>query len=269
MKTLSAQALAIGYRKGRTPFIVQRDINVELHAGEVVCLIGTNGCGKSTLLRTLGGLQKPLAGNVLVNDKDFSKLSNAEKSLLMGLVLTEQVSVGKMTVAQMVALGRYPHTDWAGKLAAEDTQKISEAIALVHLEHKAAAFFDELSDGERQRVMIAKALAQDTPIILLDEPTAHLDLPNRVEMMLLLSKLATHTDKSILLSTHDLDLALQTTNRIWLMTHEKILCGQPEELIANGSFQAVFQNAAISFDEKGRISIIKHTDNTDKTNFHE
>ncbi|MDR0872443.1 MAG: ABC transporter ATP-binding protein [Prevotellaceae bacterium] len=255
MKTLSAQALAIGYRRGKTPIIVQQNINVELHAGEVVCLIGTNGCGKSTLLRTLGGLQKPLAGNVFINDKDFTKLSNAEKSLLMGLVLTEQVSVGKLTVSQMVSLGRYPHTDWVGKLTTEDEEKIAEAIALVHLQPKAAAYFDELSDGERQRVMIAKALSQDTPIILLDEPTAHLDLPNRVEMMLLLRRLATQTGKSILLSTHELDLALQTANRIWLMTHEKILCGQPEELVANGSFQAVFHNKAINFDEKGRINI--------------
>jgi len=255
MKTLSTQNLSIGYRKNKTPFVVLSGINVELHAGEVVCLIGTNGCGKSTLLRSLSGLQKPLAGNVFIGEKDFLKLPNAEKALCMGLVLTEQISVGKMTVEQIVSLGRFPHTDWLGKFSEKDAKKVHESIALVHLQHKTGEFFDELSDGEKQRVMIAKALAQDTPIILLDEPTAHLDLPNRVEAMLLLRKLAEQTGKSILLSTHDLDIALQTANRIWLMTHEKIISELPEELVTSGNLQRVFQNKSIQFDEKGRISI--------------
>jgi len=255
MKTLSTQNLSIGYRKNKAPFVVLSGINVELHAGEVVCLIGTNGCGKSTLLRTLSGLQKPLSGNVFINGKDFLKLSNAEKALQMGIVLTEQISIGKMTVEQIVSLGRFPHTDWLGKFSEKDTKKIREAIELVHLQHKINEFFDELSDGEKQRVMIAKALAQDTPIILLDEPTAHLDLPNRVEVMLLLRKLAEQTGKSILLSTHDLDIALQTANKIWLMTQEKIISELPEELVKNGSLQEVFQNKSIHFDEKGKINI--------------
>ena len=254
---LTTKSLSIGYKKSKTLFIVQQNINVELKKSEVVCLIGPNGCGKSTLLRTLGGLQKALAGNIFIDGQDFTTLSTASKALLMSLVLTEQVNIGKMTVREMVSLGRYPHTDWAGNLSKKDAQMIDESIALVHLEHKINEFFNELSDGEKQRVMIAKALAQDTPIVLLDEPTAHLDLPNRVEVMLLLRKLATQTGKAILLSTHELDLALQASDKIWLMQKDKITCGLPEELLANGDLQAVFQNKSIRFDEKGNISIIK------------
>ena len=257
MNVLTTHNLSIGYKKSKSLFVVQQNINVELKKSEVVCLIGPNGCGKSTLLRTLGGLQKALAGNIFVNGQDFTTLSTTSKALLMGLVLTEQVSIGKMTVREMVALGRYPHTDWAGNLSEKDAEIIDESIQLVHLEHKINEFFNELSDGEKQRVMIAKALAQDTPIVLLDEPTAHLDLPNRVEVMLLLRKLAAQTGKSILLSTHELDLALQTAHNIWLMSHEKIICGLPEELVSNGSLQMVFQNKSIQFDEKGKVSILK------------
>jgi iron complex transport system ATP-binding protein len=250
MPVLETHNLSIGYKKTTTSVVVQENINVALMQREVVCLIGPNGCGKSTLLRTLGGLQKALAGNIFINRQDFEELSTASKALLIGLVLTEPVSIGKMTVYEMVSLGRYSHTDWIGNLSEKDIQVIHESIGLVHLNHKVHEFFNELSDGEKQRVMIAKALAQDTPIVLLDEPTAHLDLSNRVEIMLLLRKLAKQTGKSVLLSTHELDLALQASDRIWLMQKEKITAGLPEELIINGKLQAVFQNKSFNFDEK-------------------
>ncbi len=247
---LQTQNLSVGYKKSRTSVVVQHNINVGLQEKEVVCLIGPNGCGKSTLLRTLGGLQKPLSGSVFIKDQLFEELSGASKALLIGLVLTEQVSIGKMTVLEMVALGRYPHTGWLGNLSETDAQKVNESIELVHLTHKKDSLFDELSDGEKQRVMIAKALAQDTPIVLFDDPTAHLDLPNRVEIMLLLRKLAKQTGKSILLSTHELDLALQASDKIWLMQQDGIICGLPEELVINGNLQHVFQNKSFNFDEK-------------------
>ncbi len=251
MNLLTTQQLTIGYQKAKNNiFVVLQNINVALRKGEVVCLIGPNGCGKSTLLRTLCGLQKPLDGKIKIKNTDFQQVSIAEKALLIGLVLTEQVNIGKMTVREMVSLGRYPHTDWLGDLAEKDEKIIRESIELVHLSHKTNELFNELSDGEKQRTMIAKALAQDTPIILLDEPTAHLDLPNRVEVMLLLRKLAKQTGKAILLSTHELDLALQASDNIWLMQKDHITCGLPEELVINGKLQSVFQNQSFIFDEK-------------------
>jgi iron complex transport system ATP-binding protein len=264
LNLLETKNLSIGYQKSKNSiFAVQQNINVELRKGEVVCLIGPNGCGKSTLLRTLGGLQNPLSGEIKINGIDFQEVTTAEKALLMGLVLTEQVNIGKMTVFEMVSLGRYPHTDWFGSLGEKDDEIIRQSIDLVHLTYKIDELFNELSDGEKQRVMIAKALAQDTPIILLDEPTAHLDLPNRVEVMLLLRKLAEQTGKAILLSTHELDLALQASDKIWLMQKDKITCGQPKELVVSGTLQAVFPNQYFNFDEKTGNFIInfwKHED---------
>ncbi len=196
MPILSTQNLSIGYHKNGKTDIIQPDLQLKLRAGELVCLIGPNGSGKSTLLRTLAGLQKSISGKTLIDGDDAAKLSQQDKAMLIALVLTERIDIENATVHNIVSLAF-----------------VDEIIAMVHLEHKAHCYLNELSDGERQRAMIAKALAQDTPIILLDEPTAHLDLPNRVEIMLLLHKLAHKTQKAILLSTHELDLALQAADR--------------------------------------------------------
>jgi iron complex transport system ATP-binding protein len=249
MSILTTHNLNIGYsKKGKTD-TVQSGLNLELRAGELVCLIGPNGSGKSTLLRTLTGLQKPLAGKTSIDGKEISTLKQREKALLIALVLTERVDIENATVYNIVALGRHPHSSWWGSITGSEDAIIHEAIEMVHLGHKAHCNLNELSDGERQRVMIAKALAQDTPIIMLDEPTAHLDLPNRVEIMLLLHRLAHKTDKSILLSTHELDLALQAADRIWLISPDRgVECGVPEDLVFNGSFNHAFESKAYFFN---------------------
>ncbi|NDP19716.1 MAG: ABC transporter ATP-binding protein [Paludibacter sp.] len=249
MSILTTQNLSIGYHKKRKTDLVQSDLNLVLKAGELVCLIGPNGSGKSTLLRTLVGLQKPLSGKASIDEKDISEIPQQEKALLISLVLTDRVDVENATVKDIVSFGRHPYSNWWGNKTEADAAFVTEALEMVHLKNKTDHYLNELSDGERQRVMIAKALAQDTPIIMLDEPTAHLDLPNRVEIMLLLHKLAHKTGKTILLSTHELDLALQAADRIWLMSNEKgIECGVPEDLVFNGSFNRAFQSKSYFFN---------------------
>lgn len=249
MSILSTYSLSIGYSKKGVLNTVQSNLDLKLKSGEMVCLIGPNGTGKSTLLRTLSGLQKPLSGKIQIDKQDLLKLSHTDKAVLIALVLTEKIDVDNATVYDIVSFGRHPYSNWWGNITENDISLINESIDLVHLTHKKQNFLSELSDGERQRVMIAKALAQDTPIIMLDEPTAHLDLPNRVEIMLLLHKLAHSTGKAIVLSTHELDMALQAADRIWLMTSDKgIECGVPEDLVLNGHFNNAFQSKAYVFN---------------------
>jgi len=249
MANLTTQNLTNGYYKNGKTDIIQPDLQLKLRAGELVCLIGPNGSGKSTLLRTLAGLQKPLSGKTLIDGDDAAKLSQRQKALLTALVLTERVDIENATVYNIVSLGRHPHTPWWGNTTEKEDEFIHEMIEMVHLKHKTNSYLNELSDGERQRVMIAKALAQDTPIILLDEPTAHLDLPNRVEIMLLLHKLAHNTQKAILLSTHELDLALQAADRIWLISSDRgVECGVPEDMVFNGSFDRAFHSKSYVFN---------------------
>jgi iron complex transport system ATP-binding protein len=249
MSILTTKNLSIGYsKKGKTD-IIQTGLDLQLSAGELVCLIGPNGSGKSTLLRTLTGLQKPLTGTTFIDGKDITRIKQNEKALLLALVLTERVDIENTTVYNLVSLGRHPHSDMWGNITPEEDTVIREAIEMVHMDHKMHQNINELSDGERQRAMIAKALAQDTPIIMLDEPTAHLDLPNRVEIMLLLHKLAHKTQKAILLSTHELDLALQAADRIWLISTDfGIESGVPEDLVFNGSFTRTFQSKSYFFN---------------------
>jgi len=249
MSILTTQNLSIGYsKKGKTD-VIQSGLDLQLRAGELVCLIGPNGSGKSTLLRTLTGLQKPLEGKTLIDGKDIAFIKQHEKALKLALVLTERVDIENTTVYNLVSLGRHPHSDWWGNVTDQEDTIIREAITMVHMDHKMHQNINELSDGERQRAMIAKALAQDTAIIMLDEPTAHLDLPNRVEIMLLLHKLAHTTQKAILLSTHELDLALQAADRIWLIsTDHGVECGVPEDMVFNGSFNRAFQSKSYFFN---------------------
>lgn len=249
MYILQTSSLSIGYLQRKRPVLVQSCLDLSVRAGEMVCLIGPNGSGKSTLLRTLCGLQPAIAGQSFVNGMDIQNISNHERALLISLVLTDRIEVEHATVKAIVAMGRHPHSNWWGNVSEEDDAKVDDAIRMVHLEEKSDYLLTELSDGERQRVMIAKAFVQDTPIIILDEPTAHLDLPNRVEIMLLLHKLAHETGKSIVISTHELDIALQAADRIWLMTAGKgIEVGVPEDLVLNGSFSEAFMNNNFIFN---------------------
>lgn len=247
---LHTEALRIGYEAPRQEVIVIADqLNLTLQAGQLVCLIGPNGAGKSTLLRTLAGMQKPLAGRVLLGADELHALNAQEMARRMSVVLTEHPAPGLLTGHQLIALGRHPYTDWLGRLSAEDESHVEEAIHLVGAQSFAERPVAELSDGQRQKIFVARAVAQDTPLMLLDEPTAYLDLPRRVELMRLLKHLAHHTGRAILLSTHDLDLALRSADQMWLMSaNNSLQTGIPETLVLSGAFEQVFQGEGVCFD---------------------
>lgn len=203
---ITLEQLSVGY-KGFSPVVT--DINVEIKSGELTCLIGSNGIGKSTLLKTLTGFLPKLGGRLLLDGRDIDLLSQRERAKYISIVLTYKADVQNLSVAEMVGMGRMPYTGFWGKLNDDDREIVAEAINMVGINHLKDRMVQTLSDGERQKVMIAKALAQQTPIILLDEPTSFLDFPSKVEMLQLLHRLAKETDKVVFLSTHDLELALR------------------------------------------------------------
>ncbi len=246
---LAARALTIGYPAARPPKSVAGPLDFTLNSGELVALLGPNGAGKSTLLRTLAGLQAPLAGRLSIQEKDLAALGPPARARMLSIVLTDRVEAGGLTALELVRLGRHPHTGWLGGLSARDEDVVQAALAATGTTAFAARRVAELSDGERQKVLLARALAQDTPVILLDEPTAHLDLPNRVALLRLLHRLARDTQKAILLSTHELDLALQAADRLALLTAEGTLhLGTPEDLVLDGTFAAAFAREGLTFD---------------------
>jgi iron complex transport system ATP-binding protein len=243
--------LQIGYAAPRrAPHVVADDINVVLRAGELTCLIGPNGAGKSTLLRTLAGLQPALAGQVLLCGDDVRHLNAKEVAQRLSMVLTDRADVGNLTAYEVVSLGRNPYTNWLGQLTPQDQATTQWAAKSVGISHYAQRRFDELSDGERQKVMIARALAQEPRVIILDEPTAFLDLPHRIEILCLLRDLArAQPQRAILLSTHDLDLALRTADFLWLLSPDKpLLVGAPEDLVLRGAFDEAFSRHVVAFD---------------------
>ena len=245
---LNSRGLSIGYAgRGVPRRVLAADLEVELLTGELVCLLGPNGAGKSTLMRTLAGLQKPLAGDVQLQGRALDVLTEGERARRMGLVLTERMDTGNLSVHALVALGRYPYTGWHGRLGSHDEKVVRWAISAVGARDLASRSFGELSDGERQKVMIARALAQEPAVLLLDEPTAYLDLPRKAEIVQLLGRLAGESDRAVLLSTHDLDLALRCADRLWLLPPGGPLqTGAPEDLVLSGAFQEAF--ADMQFD---------------------
>lgn len=246
---LSTHNLAVGYRHGKSSTVVARDISLSLHAGELVALLGSNGAGKSTLLRTLSGVQPPLDGNIYIDSKPLSGYSQQARSRLISIVYTDRTLAGALTVTELVALGRQPHTGFFGRLAASDRQAVVDALEAVGIAHKADCYVATLSDGERQKAMIARALAQATPIIILDEPTTFLDAISRIETMTLLDNLARNHGKAIVLSTHDIHSALSYASRLWLLYHNgTIIEGNSETLIHNGSIDDAFAADNIRFD---------------------
>lgn len=220
-KMITLKNLVVGYPDGRHTRQLNHAANEEAHDGMLTCLIGANGAGKSTLLRTIAGFQLPLEGTVLLGGDDVRALSPRQRAERMAVVLTDRPDVMCTTVWEMVATGRAPFTGFWGRLSGKDSNIVTRSLRLVGIEWKADRTVASLSDGERQKVMIAKALAQQTPIILLDEPTAFLDYPSRVEVMQLLLNIAHEEHKTVLLSTHDLDLALHTADRLWLFEKER------------------------------------------------
>ena len=204
------QSLSIGYSHK----VIAADINAQIKGGELTCLIGRNGTGKSTLMRTLAGFLKPLGGSALLDGRDVGRLSPAERSHLISVVLTDRVDIDGMRVKDLVSVGRQPYTGFFGKMSNDDEEVVNKAIADVGMTDFAGRQVNSLSDGERQKVMIAKALAQQTPVILLDEPTAFLDYPSKKEMFQMLSQLCHEQGKAVLVSTHDLDIALPIADSV-------------------------------------------------------
>ncbi|MCR5534287.1 MAG: ABC transporter ATP-binding protein [Bacteroidaceae bacterium] len=228
--------------------IVTPDINATLVPGELTSLLGPNGVGKSTLLRTLSTFLPPLQGEIVLQGKSLNSLSASQLSRLVGVVLTERPDVQNMTVRDMVGMGRSPYTGFWGRLTMEDEQYVTEAMKLAGITVLEKRMFSTLSDGERQKVMIAKVLAQQTPVILLDEPTAFLDFPSKVETLRLLRRLAHEMQKIIFLSTHDVELALQLSDRLWIMHAGEVVIGKPVELSENGELSRFIQTDGIRFD---------------------
>ena len=248
---LSAQDLSIGYKIGNKRKVIASELNLQLNKGTFACLLGANGSGKSTLLRTLAGVQPPLHGHVTMGQQNIATMDKMMLAKNLSLVLTDVVNFGSLSVYEILTLGRYPYTGWFGILTQSDKEIIRAAIDAVGIEKFLKERMHSLSDGERQKVMIARALVQDTPLIFLDEPTAHLDLPNRVEIMRLLRKMARTTGKCILLSTHELDLALQAADEIWMMLPDhSILTGTPEDLILEGAFEKAFSKEGFDFSKE-------------------
>lgn len=248
-ETIQIKKLTTGYPgKGGTK-IVASDINAVINSGELTCLLGANGVGKSTLLRTLSAFQPPIDGEITIMGKSLEDYSDKQLATVIGVVLTEKCNLQNMTVEELVGMGRSPYTGFWGKLASEDKQIVDNAISLVKIEELKYRMVHTLSDGERQKVMIAKALAQETPVIFLDEPTAFLDFPSKVEIMQLLHRLSRTTNKTIFLSTHDLELALQIADKIWLMDRTAgVTIGTPEDLSIEGCLSHFFSRKGIVFD---------------------
>ncbi len=261
-ETIRLEHLDIGYRDKKSVKTVATDINAAIRQGELTCLLGANGVGKSTLLRTLSAFQPKLGGSIFIGDRELSEYSDRELSRLIGVVLTEKPSVQNMTVTELVGLGRSPYTDFWGRMTDDDHRIVSESLALVGISHLASRLVDTLSDGERQKTMIAKALAQQTPVIYLDEPTAFLDFPSKVETMLLLRRISREAGKTVFLSTHDLELALQTADTVWLMDRQQgVAIGTPQELARQGVLSRYVERPQVLFDRDTLTIRIKTTEN--------
>lgn len=249
---ISARNISIGYHKKKHKDLHLYDnLSFDLFSGELVCLLGPNGAGKSTLLRTIGCLQPLLKGDIYLKNKSLQEYTERRLSKIIGLVLTDKTSTGGLTVKELVELGRYPYTGFFGQLTTQDKVIVEKAMTDVGISHKAHNYIAELSDGERQKAMIAKVLTQECPIILLDEPTAFLDIESRTEIIGLLHQLAIKQGKTILLSTHDIDLALQLSDRLFLLSKEKGLqYGVTEDIVFSDTLSGFFDSEVISFNKE-------------------
>jgi len=254
---LSISGLSIGYMTKAKTNVIAENITFNLQKGKLITLIGANGIGKSTLLRTITGIQKPLLGSVLLDNQPINNYTPIILAQKLSIVLTEKLPPSNLSVFELIALGRQPYTNWIGKLTDEDIDKINEAVLLTQIETLLEKKHYEISDGQLQKVLVARALAQDTPLIILDEPTTHLDLLHKVTLFRLLKRLTIETNKCILFSTHDIDLAIQLSDEMIVMTPETVVQGKPDQLIANGTFDTLFKDEGIVFDkEKGKFIFI-------------
>jgi iron complex transport system ATP-binding protein len=251
--------LSTGYRHKKLPIVVNSSLSAQLKTGEMTCLLGANGSGKSTLVKTLCGFLPPLKGEVVLNGMPLDQLSVRQRAAMVSIVLTDKIESTTLTVEELTTLGRSPHTGFLGRLKPADHVIVQQAMQSAGIIHKRHQSLSQLSDGERQKALIAKALAQDTPLIVLDEPTAFLDMPARVEIMHLLRQLCSQQQKCILITTHDLDLALQMADRLWLLhSHGPLISGTPEDLLLQGALQELFHRHGITFDHKTGLFRITH-----------
>ena len=235
MKLIHTQSLAIGYTEGRSNKVLQENINLSLSSGEIISLMGQNGVGKTTFIKTLSGLHKGISGSVLHQDRLIDEFSKSALAKQISVVLTEKPFAAHLSVIELIALGRHPYSNWLGRLSTSDKQAIDVAMNQTNINYLARKKLYQLSDGQFQKVMIARALAQETDLIILDEPTAHLDLSNKIEIMLLLKSIAGN-GKGVLIATHDLQVSLQLSDRLWLFNFNRpVLDGCPEDLILQGA----------------------------------
>lgn len=246
---LKAEQLSIGYKTKKTETVVASNINFSLQKGQLIGLVGANGIGKSTLLRTLIKVQPALSGSISLNNKDIKTTSNIELAKQLSIVLTEPLTSKNLSVYELVALGRHPYTNWVGNLTEEDTAIINNALEAINISDLKDKRCYELSDGQLQKVMIARALSQDTDLIVLDEPTTHLDMYHKAYILKLLQKLTKDTGKTILFSSHEIDLAIQLCDTMIVMRDNEVICEQPYNLISEGVFDSLFPEDLISFDK--------------------
>ncbi|WP_040488633.1 ABC transporter ATP-binding protein [Imtechella halotolerans] len=254
---LSTDSLSIGYRTKREELFLADDVTFDLFKGELVALVGANGIGKSTLLRTLAGIQPALKGSISIDNRPLENYPPEHLATVLSLVLTEPIAAKSLTVVEVIALGRQPYTNWLGTLNPSDIHKVKEVVQQLQLsdiQHKKCY---ELSDGQLQKVMIARALAQDTSLIILDEPTTHLDIYHKAYILKLLKKIAHETQKTILFSSHEMDLAIQLCDKMMVLANKKVMVDTPCNLIEKGSFQSIFPKEIIEFDSKTGVFRIK------------
>ncbi len=254
---LRTEDLNIGYSKKQQENVVASGINIAVKEGELVAVIGINGVGKSTFLRTISGVQPALSGKININGKDRENIPPEELATMISLVLTEQPLSKNLGVAELVALGRQPYTNWIGKLTVEDRKMIKNALSLVRIENLQAKKCYELSDGQLQKVLIARALAQDTPLMILDEPTSHLDMYHKAQVLKLLKDLSLGTGKAVIFATHEINLALQLCDKIILMKPDGVVQDTPKQLIQKGHFEDIFPADLIVFDRNTESFRIK------------
>ncbi len=257
---ITLEELRIGYRKGRKELPLTVPLSFTATGGEMTGIVGPNGVGKSTLLRTLARQQEPLGGRALLHEKPLGGYGRDDFARMCSFVPAGHLPVSRLTVYDTVAMARYPYTGWQGRLTPADEQAVRRALEEVHLTTMHDKMLGELSDGERQRTLIARALAQETPVILLDEPTAFLDIPNRYEVLQTMRKISEKEKKLFLFSTHDLEFLLETADKIWLLYPDKAYEGSPEDLLREKLLDPLFRSTGIGYEIGRGLHIPHHTD---------
>ncbi|MFO7702531.1 MAG: ABC transporter ATP-binding protein [Psychroflexus maritimus] len=245
---LKTSNLVVGYKNTKATQIILSDVNLSIESGKMIAIIGVNGSGKSTLLRSITGVQTPISGEVLINETNINQLNDKVLASKISLVLTNQHISKNLSVFELISLGRHPYTNWLGINNASDKKIILKAIEEVDLQSLKHKKCNELSDGQLQKVLLARAIAQNTPLIVLDEPTTHLDMYHKAQVLHLLKEVCVKTNKTVIFASHEINLAIQLCDQIILINQTKAVQGSPSALIKNGSFNELFPKDLIEFD---------------------